>query len=63
MWFILEAETERTLGMTHYQDVAIMMAESFPVECILRYTEKMEYGSYTKNSTYFENSKEMKKGA
>jgi hypothetical protein len=49
--------------MTHYQDAAIIMAESFPVECILRYAEEMEYGSYTKNSTYFENSKEMKKGA
>ena len=63
MWFVLEAGTEKTLGMTHYQDAAIMMAESFPVECILRYNEEMEFGSYTKNSACFEKSKEMKKGA
>lgn len=63
MWFVLEAGTERTLGMTHYQDAAIMMAENFPVECILRYTEEMECGSYTKNSTCFENSKKTEKGA
>lgn len=63
MWFVLETGTEVTLGMTHYKDAAIMMAESFPVDCILRYTEEMEYGSYTKNSTCFENSKEMEKGA
>ena len=45
MWFVLEAGTEVTLGMTHYKDAAIMMANSFPVKCILRYTEEMEKGA------------------
>lgn len=62
MWFVLENGTEKTIAMTEFKDVAFIIAESFPAQCIVRYTAEIETG-YTKEALFFSETQEMKKGA
>lgn len=62
MWFVLEANTEKTVAMTEFKDAAYIIAESFPTQCIVRYTAEIQTG-YSKESLFFSESQEMKKGA
>jgi len=62
MWFVLEANTEKTVAMTEFKDAARIIAESFPAQCIVRYAAEIETG-YSKEALFFSESQEMKKGA
>lgn len=62
MWFVLENETGKTIAMTPFKDAAEIIAESFPAKCIIRYAAEIISG-YNKNSMFFENPQEIKKGA
>ena len=62
MWFVLENRTGKIVAMTPFEDAAKIIATSFPAECVVRYAAEIESG-YNKNSMFFENSQEIKKGA
>jgi hypothetical protein len=62
MWFVLENKTGKTIAMTPFKDAAKIIAANFPAECIIRYAAEIITG-YNKDSMFFENSQEIKKGA
>ena len=37
MYFVLERDTEITVAMTHYEDVANLIAKTLPCSCVVRY--------------------------
>ena len=62
MWFVLENKTGKIIAMTPFKDAAEIIATSFPAECVVRYATEIISG-YNKDSMFFENSQEIKKGA
>lgn len=43
MWFILRYGTEETICMTHYKNVARIIATFFPCKCVVRWVETNWY--------------------
>ena len=39
MYFIMEKETEITVAMSHYEDVANFIATTLPCTCVVRYVD------------------------
>jgi len=62
MWFVLDNRTGKIIAMTPFKDAAKIIATNFPAECIIRYAAEIISG-YNKDSMFFENSQEIKKGA
>ena len=62
MYFILDNNTGKTVATTSFEDAAYFIAEHFPAECVVRYVPTSN-AAYKKGAKFFENSKEMKKGA
>ena len=58
MWFVLEVGTERTVAMTDYKDIAMMIAKTMPTECMVRYAEGIKCG-HSDNEMFFKESSEM----
>lgn len=62
MYFVLDTITNKTVAMTAFKDAAEIIAANFPTKCVVRYAAEIISG-YTKDSMFFENEQEMKKGA
>ena len=62
MWFVLDYNTETTLAMCHFKDVAYMIAEQLPIKCIVRYAENIK-NIYNQDSDFFTEAIEEKIGA
>lgn len=52
MYFVLNYETEATLAMCHFKDVAEIIAASLPCKCIIRYNADM-HTIYGKDVNFF----------
>ena len=62
MYFILTADTEMTVATTDFEDVANLIAESFPARCIIRYVSKSN-SAYQQGANFFPTKEEAKKWA
>jgi len=62
MYFVIDSITNKTVAMTAFKDAAEIIAASFPAKCVVRYAAEIVSG-YSKDSLFFENEQEMKKGA
>ena len=58
MWFVLEVGTERTVAMTDYKDIAMMIAKTMPTECMVRYAGGIKC-EHSDNKIFFKESSEM----
>ena len=39
MYFIMEKETEITIALSHFEDVANLIAATLPCSCVIRYVD------------------------
>ena len=62
MYFVLDIVSNKTVAMTAFRDAAEIIAANFPAKCVVRYAAERVSG-YSKDSLFFENEQEMKKGA
>lgn len=60
MYFILESKTEITIAMSHFEDVANLIAATLPCSCIVRYVD-LDSINCSNNKCFFkkENNKEI----
>ena len=60
MYFVMEKETEITIAMSHFEDVANLIAATLPCPCIVRYTD-LNSINCSSNKCFFkkENNKEI----
>lgn len=60
MYFVLDYDTQATMAMCHFEDVAYTIATSLPNRCIVRYCAEINAG-YVEHAIFFK--KEIAKTA
>ena len=60
MYFIMEKGTEITIAMSHFEDVANLIAATLPCPCVVRYVD-LDSINCSNNKCFFkkENNKEI----
>ena len=60
MYFIMENKTDITIAMSHFEDVANLIAATLPCSCVVRYVD-LDSINCNNNKCFFkkENNKEI----